>query len=161
MHKLITHPAILLPHACSVTQSCLTLCDPTDYRPPGSSVHGILQVRILKWVAISSSRGSSEPRDRIQVSCIGGWILHHRATCEPLPSLHWPLKMLCQNPLRILGLFWVGTTHFPCMTLQQTFLCSKLQHGGLFGLTVYWAHKPVFSNTIRNKSWRNKDEKLH
>ena len=44
---------------CSVTQSRLTLCDPVDYSPPGSSVHGILQARILEWVAISSSRGSS------------------------------------------------------------------------------------------------------
>ena len=42
-----------------VTQSCLTLCDPKDYSPPGSSVHGILQARILEWVAISFSRVSS------------------------------------------------------------------------------------------------------
>ena len=40
-------------------QSCPTLCDPMDYSPPGSSVHGILQARILEWVAMSSSRGSS------------------------------------------------------------------------------------------------------
>ena len=51
-----------------VAQSCLTLCDPVDCSPPGSSVHGILQARILKWVAISSSRGSSQPRDRTHVS---------------------------------------------------------------------------------------------
>ena len=44
-------------------QSCLTLCELMDYGPPGSSVHGILQARILKWVAISFSRGSSQPRD--------------------------------------------------------------------------------------------------
>ena len=41
-----------------VTQPCLTLCDPMDYSPPGSSVHGILQARILEWVAIPFSRGS-------------------------------------------------------------------------------------------------------
>ena len=46
----------------TVAQSCLTLCDPTDYSPPGSSVHGILQARILEWVAIPSSRGSSRAR---------------------------------------------------------------------------------------------------
>ena len=40
-------------------QSCPTLCDPMDYSLPGSSVHGILQARILEWVAMSSSRGSS------------------------------------------------------------------------------------------------------
>ena len=42
-----------------VTQSCLILCDPMDYSPPGSSVHGTLQARILEWVAMPSSRGSS------------------------------------------------------------------------------------------------------
>ena len=51
-------------------QSCPTLCDPMDCSPPGSSVHGILQVRILKWVAMPSSRGTSQPRDH--VSCIAG-----------------------------------------------------------------------------------------
>ena len=49
-------------HAKSL-QSCLTLCDLMDYSLPGSSVHGILQARILKWVAMPSSRGSSQPRD--------------------------------------------------------------------------------------------------
>ena len=44
-------------------QLCLTLCDPMDCSPPGSSVQGILQARILEWVAISSSRVSSQPRD--------------------------------------------------------------------------------------------------
>ena len=52
-----------------VAQSCLTLCDPMDCSPPGPSVHGILQARILEWAAITLSRGSSQPRDRTQVSC--------------------------------------------------------------------------------------------
>ena len=46
-----------------VAQSCQTLCDPVDCSPTGSTVHGILQARILEWVAISFSRGSSRPRD--------------------------------------------------------------------------------------------------
>ena len=46
-----------------VTQSCWTLCDPMDCSPPDSSVHGILQARILAWVAVPFSRGSSQPRD--------------------------------------------------------------------------------------------------
>jgi len=50
-----------------VTHSCLTLCDPIDY-----IVHGILQVRILEWVAIPFSRGSSQPRDQTQISNIAG-----------------------------------------------------------------------------------------
>ena len=55
-----------------VAQSCLTLCDPVDCSRPSSSVHGVLQARILEWVAISFSRGSSQPRDQIRVSCIAG-----------------------------------------------------------------------------------------
>ena len=60
-------------HAKSL-QSCPTLCDTMDCSPPGSSVHVILQVRILEWVAISFFRGSSWPRDRTHISyitCIG------------------------------------------------------------------------------------------
>ena len=52
------------------TQSCPTLCDPMDCSPPGFSVHGILQARILEWVAISFSRGSSQPKDQTHISCI-------------------------------------------------------------------------------------------
>ena len=55
-----------------VTQSCLTLCNPMDDRPPGSSVHGILQAKILEGVSISFSRGYSWPRDRTRVSSIAG-----------------------------------------------------------------------------------------
>ena len=55
-----------------VTQSCLTLCDPTDCSLPGFSVHGILQAAILEWIAIPFSRGTSQPRDRTLVSCITG-----------------------------------------------------------------------------------------
>ena len=55
-----------------VSQSCLTVCDLMDCSPPGSSVHGILQAKILEWGAIPFSRGSSWPRDRTCVSCIAG-----------------------------------------------------------------------------------------
>ena len=58
--------------ACLVAQSCPTLCDPMDCSPPGSSVPGILQARVLERVAISISRGSSQLRDRTWVSCIPG-----------------------------------------------------------------------------------------
>ena len=59
--------------AVLVTQSCLTLCNPTNFSPPGSSVHA----GILDWIAIPFSRGSSWPRDRTQVSCTVGKILYH------------------------------------------------------------------------------------
>ena len=61
-------------------QSCLTLCDPKDCSSPGSSVHGILQARILEWIAMPSSRGSSRPRDwgrASYVSCIDRQVLYH------------------------------------------------------------------------------------
>ena len=51
-------------------QSCLTLCDLTDSSPPGSSIHGILQARLLEWVAMPSSRGSSQSRDPTSVSYV-------------------------------------------------------------------------------------------
>ena len=66
-------------HAKSL-QSCPTLCGPMDHSPPGSSVHGILQVRIVEWVAMPSSRGSSRPRDQTcisHVSSIGRQVLYH------------------------------------------------------------------------------------
>ena len=53
-----------------VAQPCPTLCDPMDCSLPGSSVHGIFQARVLEWIAISFSRGSSQPRDRTQASRI-------------------------------------------------------------------------------------------
>ena len=61
-------------------QSCLTLCGPVDWSLPGSSVHGILQSRILEWVAVPFSRGSSRPRDQAHVSCI-----HLYWQASPLP----------------------------------------------------------------------------
>ena len=54
-------------------QSCQTFFHPVDCSPPGSSVSGILQARILEWVAMPSSRGSSPPRDRTHVSCLPHW----------------------------------------------------------------------------------------
>ena len=68
-----------------VAQSCPTLYDPMDCTLLCSSVQGIFQARVLEWVAISSSRGSSQPRDRTHiscVSCIGRWTLYHCATWE-------------------------------------------------------------------------------
>ena len=68
---------------CLVAQSCLILCDPKDRSPPGSSVLGILQARILEWVAISISRGPSQPRDRTCVSCSLYLLSHREAQCQP------------------------------------------------------------------------------
>ena len=75
-----------LPHPCFlscchlVVKSCLVFCNPMDCSRPGSFIHGIFQARILEWVATSSSRGSSRPRDQTHISCvpcIGRQILYH------------------------------------------------------------------------------------
>ena len=85
-----------------VAQSCLTLCDPMDYTD--YTVDGILQARILEWVAFPFSRGSSQPRDRTQVSCISGGFFTSWATREA--QVQWLMKInkkksqrrcLCEN----------------------------------------------------------------
>ena len=67
---------------CHILQLCPTLWDPTDCSTPGSSVHGILQARLLVWVAILFSRGSSWPRDWTEVSCVAGRFFTIWATRE-------------------------------------------------------------------------------
>ena len=70
---------------CVRAQSYLTLCNPMDCSTPGSSAHGIFQARIPDWVAVSFSRGSSQPRDQIHISCVPciiRQILYHCATWE-------------------------------------------------------------------------------
>ena len=78
-------PAIL----CLVTQLCLTLCDPVDCSLPGFSPHGLLKARILGWVAMPSSRGSSQPRDRTPVTRIAGRFFTIWATREALQAPSW------------------------------------------------------------------------
>ena len=72
-----------------VAKSCLTLCNLMGCRPPGSSVHGISQARILEWVATSFSRDSSQTRNRTQVSCNDRQIRYHWATGEA-PATWFP-----------------------------------------------------------------------
>ena len=95
-------------------QLCLTLCNPMDYSPPGSSVHGILQARILEWVAVPFSRGSSWPSDWTWVSCITGrfftiWATEksHRKTFIPCNNIrtHAWCSVLSVNMLR-----WLSNT---------------------------------------------------
>ena len=85
----------ILNDACLPGQSCPTLCDLKNCSPPGSSIHGNLQAKILEWFAISYSRASSWSRGQTYVfcvSCIGRWILYHWATWEA------PFKWrLCSN----------------------------------------------------------------
>ena len=70
--------------AAKSLQSCRTLCDPIDSSPLGSAVPGILQAKTLEWVAVSFSRGSSQPRDQMQVSCIAVTLFTHEPAGKPL-----------------------------------------------------------------------------
>ena len=75
-------------------QLSLTLCNPMDCSPPGFSLHGILQARILEWVAISFSRVSSWPRDQTHVSCIEGefftiWASRDSLVAQLVKNLLW------------------------------------------------------------------------
>ena len=89
-------PGILCMHACSGSQSCPTPCSPMDCIPPGSSVLGTSQARILEWVAASFSRGSSWLRDRACISCIGRRILYLWVTWADL-------TVVCKSPRVHLG----------------------------------------------------------
>ena len=94
-----------------------------DYSLPGSSVQGILQARILDWVAISSSRGSSQPRDRTCVSCVGRWIF--------LPLSH--LGVFKIQVVQNLGFAGRHTGYESCSTSYQleclTFIFSTVIGG--------------------------------
>ena len=90
----------------------LSLSDPVDCSPPGSSVHGVLQTRILEWVVISFCMGSSRPRDWTHVSCIGRHTLYHWATWEAHDGERAYTKKLTLLPL---GGDWGVIDFFKCI----------------------------------------------
>ena len=110
----------MLPDVCvKVVQLCLTLCFPMDCSPLGSSVHGTLQARILGWVAFPFSRGSSQPRDQIRVSCPAGGCFTTeppgkpsvlRATCS-VSDYNWLLPSSYKSPS---ALCFTCVCRFPC-----------------------------------------------
>ena len=75
---------MLIPKESEVlfTQSLPTLCNPLAYNPPASSIHRILQARILEWIFILFSRGSFQPRDQTWISCIVGGLLPSESTYQ-------------------------------------------------------------------------------
>jgi len=102
-----------------VTQSCPTLWDPIDY-----TVHGILQARILEWVAFPFSRGSSKPRDRTQVSYIAGGFFTCWATREAL-SFQRDMQILWEAHLKeLINLFIIYTfiTYLPAFYYWARFM---------------------------------------
>ena len=115
LRTLSFKPAFLWYVCVLVAKSCLTLCDPMDCGPPGSSVHGILQARILEWVAISFSRGSSQLRDQIpaqgsnpQVSCITGRLFTIWATRETfiIKVRYWPINFFVVALSNLISGWW-------------------------------------------------------
>ena len=86
-------------------QSCLTFCDLMDYSLPGSSVHGISQARILEWVAMHSSRGSSQPRNRTCVS----YVLE-KAMAPHSSTLAWKIPWM-EEPGRLQTMVWLRVGH--------------------------------------------------
>ena len=146
-------------------QLCLTLCDPMDCSPPGSSVHGILQARILEWVAISSSRGSSWPRDRTHASCsscIAGRFFTTEAPGKPSEScsvmsdclqLYSPWNFPGQNT-------GVGSLSL----LQRIFLTQGSNPGPLHCRQILYqlSHLGNPSNsTTGDIPWENHNWKIH
>ena len=97
-HRLHQVCVFMLSHFSRVQ-----LCGPMNYSPPDSSVHRILQARILEWIVISFPRGSSQPRNqtRVSVSCIGGWVHYHQhhlgspASGEQHFTMMWTHTIAC------------------------------------------------------------------
>ena len=145
-----------------VAQSCPILCDPTNCSLPGFSVHGILQARILEWIAIPFSRGSSWPRDRSLVSCIAGRFFTVWATGKSL-------SILIKNQLAVNVWAYFCTLSsvlFICISVLLPVPCcfdycsfvvnyqlrSTLSNFGLFSrwFSLFWA--PWNSKWIWNQS---------
>ena len=90
---------------CLCAQSWPILCDPMDYSLPGFSVHVISQARILEGIAISFSRGSSQPRNWTRISCIGRQILYYWATRQTY--FVWLAFQYWKKVWKILSIFWL------------------------------------------------------
>ena len=114
-------------HACSVAQSCLVICDLMEHSPPGSSVHRILQARILEWVALPFSRGSSHPQELNPhlLQWQADFFFTHRAACEEALTL-------CRIIHKFLlasreGCFWPysevhhGSSDYQCKQMKRDF----------------------------------------
>ena len=89
-----------------IPQLYRTLFDPLDHSPPGSSVHGILQARLLEWVAISFARGSSQPRDQTLVSWIAGRFFTIWATRKAPQVVQWLRIHLPMQGTQVQSLVW-------------------------------------------------------
>ena len=135
--------------SAKLLESCLTLCNPMDQSPPGSSVHGILQPRILEWVAMPSSRGSSWPRDWTQVSCISciaGEFFHRWASQGSPQHSTIPLKSIQvvaytnSSFLYTAMQYSIVWIYHICLTIYL--LKNICSHFFLLFLKKYWIFQP-------------------
>ena len=138
-------------------QLCLTLCDPMDCSPPGSSIHGILQARILEWVAISSSRRSSQSRDRAWVFRITGRFFSIWATREgwsyrlsggyliKLQVVHLSFQMSVSSAAHTVSSAWGDVCVYLggclCICRKGWFPHLQVCSSGWFGLGERFTHK--------------------
>ena len=97
IHNRDCGDALCMCYCCLVSQLCPNLCDPMDCSPPGSSIYGLFQARILEWLAISFSREFSQPTEQTLVSCTSPAL---QADALPLSHLESPFCMCTA------GLFW-------------------------------------------------------
>jgi len=118
-----------------VSQSCLTLCHPVDY-----IVHGILQARILEWVAVPFSRGSSQPRDQTQVSCIAGGFFTSWASRKPKNTGVGSLSLLQ-------GIF--PTQESNRGLLHCRWILYQLSYLGSLKLSSKWLELPWWRHTVQ------------
>ena len=103
-----------------------------DYNPPGSSVHGISQARILEWVVISFLRRSSQPKDWTHISCIGRWVICHWATWEALSIVY---KIILNGTmLNIKKKIHMGIQYFGHLMRRVDSLEKTLMLGGTGGM---------------------------
>ena len=101
-------------------QLCLTPCDPMDRSPPGSSVHGILQARILEWVAMPSCRGSSPPKDR---TCVSGSRHHLSHQGNPWPNPPPVNSEVRNDSPHFLGISCKGVEYFAhCPSANKSYV---------------------------------------
>ena len=116
---------------CVSAQLCPTFCDPMDCSPPGSSVHGIFQARILEWVSISFSRGFSWPRDQTCVSCV---------SCIEGSFTSWDTREATKHSIAIL---------FYCLLSHSVFSNADCNSLKLFHIPLI-DYNPQFENHWSN-----------